>query len=90
MIVQYGYTDGAGDYRIIIDEDKCDGCGECAGACPEALFELYENDYDEEVIRIKHSLVKKIGYLCPGFSNCSEEEKNCHTVCKSDAITHSW
>ena len=90
MIVKYGYTDGSGDYRIVIDEDKCNGCGECIGICPEGLFELYQNDYDEEVIRVKDHLIKRIGYLCPGFSICSRKEGHCHSVCKFSAIDHTW
>ena len=90
MIVKYGYTDGAGDYRIVIDEDKCSGCGVCIDVCPESLFELYENDYDESKAKIKNVLMKKIGYLCPGFAICKRKEKNCHSACESDAITHTW
>ena len=90
MIVKYGYTDGSGDYRIVIDEDKCNACGECINSCPEGLFELYHNDYDEKAVKIKDSLVKKIGYLCPGFSVCKRRESNCHSVCKPEAIHHTW
>ena len=51
----------AGDYRIFIDEDKCYGCGACIDVCPESLFELYENDYDETKAKIKNEVMKKIG-----------------------------
>jgi NAD-dependent dihydropyrimidine dehydrogenase PreA subunit len=30
----YGYKDGSGDYFIIIDTDKCNGCGICEHECP--------------------------------------------------------
>jgi len=29
-------------YLITIKEDKCDGCGECAEACPVNLFEVVD------------------------------------------------
>ena len=26
--------------NIVVDHDKCDGCGECISVCPEDVFEL--------------------------------------------------
>ena len=46
MIANYGYKDGSGEYFIAIDTDRCDGCGECAPACPAGVLEIILNDYD--------------------------------------------
>ena len=87
----YGYADGTGDYFITIDTDKCDGCGECVTACPENLLELAEDDYGKVVAKVKDEVRIKLGYLCPGFNpGCSEKEINCHSVCKNEAISHTW
>ena len=89
MIIHYGYTDGSGEYRVAIDTDRCDGCGKCVAACPEGIFEVAPDDYDEEVARVKDELVKKLGYLCPGLSRCAAQQ-NCHVVCEKEAISHTW
>jgi len=33
---------GIGMVNIVVDHDKCDGCGECISVCPEDVFELNE------------------------------------------------
>jgi len=48
MQAHYGYKDGSGDYFIIIDTDKCNGCKKCAEACPYGVLELIENEFDIE------------------------------------------
>ena len=40
VITHYGYADGSGEYYIVIDGDKCDGCGKCVGECPEGALEI--------------------------------------------------
>ena len=32
-----------GSYEYIIDDDKCIGCGFCAGICPCGVWEMVEN-----------------------------------------------
>lgn len=87
----YGYTDGSGDYFITIDTDKCNGCNNCVQGCPENVFEIIEDDYDESVAAIKQDIITKIGYICPGYyKKCINEKVNCHVVCLEEAIDHSW
>ena len=90
MIIHYGYSDGEGEYRISVDTDKCDGCGACVEVCPKSLFELQLDDYDEMKVVVRHELVKKIGYLCPGISACARNGETCHNVCPHNVFEHSW
>ena len=91
MIAHYGYTDGSGEYYIIIDTDRCDGCGECVTACPHSVFEIAADDYDKAVARVKEGLSKTISYICPGYyRKCHTEKTNCHEVCLREAIDHTW
>ena len=46
MIAQYGFKDGSGDWFVVIDTDKCTGCGDCIGACPVHIFEVGEDEFD--------------------------------------------
>ena len=32
-----------GAYEYVVDEDKCIGCGFCAGICPCGVWEMVEN-----------------------------------------------
>lgn len=91
MKANYGYADATGEYYIQIDTDKCDGCGECVKACPEGLFEIMEDDYGKMVAAVKEEARAKVGYLCPGFHlSCHRQAVNCQSVCRQNAITHSW
>lgn len=35
---------GNGDFEMVVDPDRCIGCGFCAGACPCGIWNLVEND----------------------------------------------
>jgi len=93
----YGYKDGSGDWFIIIDSDRCDGCGRCVEACPADALEVGEDEYDplseKHVARVKEGVRKKIRYTCapcqPGYGEASPP---CVAVCKTRAISHtgSW
>lgn len=30
-------------YNVIVDKDKCTGCGECVDVCPVSVYELQNN-----------------------------------------------
>ena len=75
MLAHYGYKDGSGEYFIIIDTDKCDGCEECVTACPVGVFEVGEDENDpfreEPVAKVSEDHRKKIKYSCaPGGNLC--------------------
>jgi NAD-dependent dihydropyrimidine dehydrogenase PreA subunit len=67
MRAHYGYKDGSGDFFIIIDTDKCNGCGKCVQACPYQVLEIVSNDYDIEggnMASVREEQRKKIKYAC--------------------------
>jgi len=90
----YGYKDGSGDYFIIIDTDKCNGCGKCAEACPYHVLELIPNEFDIEggtMAAVKEEHRKKIKYSCAPCKPITGERKlPCILACEPLAITHSW
>jgi Fe-S-cluster-containing hydrogenase component 2 len=91
MIVHYGYTDAMGDFRITVDTDKCDGCGDCLEICPEGIFQLKEDDYDDIKVEVRQELINKVGILCPGGSICKKNNKfNCIETCQKQALSISW
>ena len=91
MIVNYGYTDGSGEYYIVIDTDKCDGCGQCVDVCPKNVLELAEDDYGDIAVKVRDEVKSKLSYVCLGFNpGCSKHEVNCHSVCEHDVISHTW
>jgi ferredoxin len=90
----YGYKDGAGEWFIIIDTDRCDGCGRCVQACPADVLEVGEDAFDplneKHVARVKEGVDKKISYMCapcrPGYG---EQLPPCTAACQPGAISHT-
>jgi len=90
-IANYGYTDGSGDYWISIDSGRCDGCADCVAACPEKVFEVALDDYDDLVARVRNEVVKKLRYVCGPCKPATRERRlACQEVCLRNAISHSW
>ncbi len=94
MLAHYGYKDGSGEYFIIIDTEKCNGCGNCVKACPYNVLELVPNDFDIEggmMAAVREEERKKIKYTCAPCKPTSGERKlPCVESCDQEAITHSW
>jgi len=90
-IANYGYTDASGDYYITIDSDKCDGCGRCVEACPEDVFEVIIDDYDDLVAKVRDKVVKNLKYV---YASCKPasgvRDCKCELDCDKGAISHSW
>jgi Fe-S-cluster-containing hydrogenase component 2 len=94
MIANYGFKDGSGDWYVIIDTDKCNGCGKCVKVCPLRILEVGQDEIDpfreEPVAFVKHDERKKIRYHCapckPGFG---EKPAPCAGACEFEAISHS-
>jgi ferredoxin len=89
--VQYGYSDGTGDYFITIDSGKCNGCGECVAACPASIFEMVSEDGRKPKAVVSEAVRKRLAIACPGYSLCSSTHKvNCQSACPNDAISMTW
>lgn len=95
MIANYGYKDGSGDWYIVVDTDKCDGCGLCVTACPYGVMEVGQDDADplrdEPVAKVSDLHRKKIKYSCaPCKPTSGVRNLPCVKACKPGAISHSW
>lgn len=91
MKVNYGYSDGTGEYFITVDEGICNGCGDCVPACPSGIFTLAKNDTGQLKAKVRDEVKTRLALLCPGFNACREKTRlNCHRVCSKDALSHSW
>lgn len=92
MIANYGYKDGSGEFFIIVDTDKCAGCGDkpCVEACPEKVLEVMVDDYDDEVIAVRDEHRKKVKYSCAPCKPTATTETPCIRACAPGGIKHSW
>lgn len=87
----YGFADGSGDYWITIDSGSCNGCEKCVSVCPEKVFEVVPDDYDDMVARVRDDVVKKLKYVCTICKPASgEAHLLCQEACPGKAIKHSW
>ncbi|MEG0036491.1 MAG: ferredoxin [Oscillospiraceae bacterium] len=91
MLANYGYEDGSGHYYIKIDTSKCAECSEksCIAICPQKLFVVELDDFDEEVVIIREDARNTLQTDC---ANCKSESGGelCIKACAAKAITHSW
>ncbi len=95
MIANFGYEDGSGKYYIILDTDKCDGCGKCVEACPYNVLEVVDNPFDpvegDQIMIVTEAERKKIKYACmPCKPTSGRVELPCVLACPYQAISHSW
>ncbi|GAB4249758.1 MAG: hypothetical protein Kow00122_07260 [Thermoleophilia bacterium] len=93
MIANYGYQDGSGEYYITIDTDRCLDCEGhwCVEACPQSLFLIEADDYDDEVATIVVSARKQLKEKCAGCKPAAGYETlPCTEACRPGALTHSW
>lgn len=94
MLAHYGYKDGAGEFYITIDTDKCTECSAhgCVEACPAQVLEIITDDWDDVVAKVKDAERQKIKYTCgPCKPNgYNPDELPCRKACPGGAITHSW
>jgi Fe-S-cluster-containing hydrogenase component 2 len=92
VITHYGYIDGSGEYFIIVDSDKCIGCGKCVEKCPQGALEMV-NDFidleDKSVAAVSELHRKKIRYSCAPC-NPKDNQTPCVLACKQGAIKCSW
>jgi ferredoxin len=90
----YGFKDGSGEWFLIIDSEKCNGCGKCVAACPSNILLVGENEFDplgEEIVAaVREEERKKVRYKCapckPGYGEISPP---CIGVCEPGAISHT-
>ena len=92
IITHYGYCDGSGEYYIVIDSDKCNGCGKCIEICPQKALQLQTEFIDLEdktVATVTEEHRKKIKYTC---SSCRPETNQtpCILACDLKAINSVW
>ena len=97
MISNYGYEDGSGFYYITIDGDGCAKCAThgCVEACPQAVYVLEIDDYDDLVAVVTEATRRRLRETC---SSCkgqngaggAERPLPCTTACPAGALRHSW
>jgi len=95
MIAHFGYKDGSGDYFIIVDTDRCNGCGDCVPVCPAGVLEIRDNEFDplaeDTMAAVTEEHRRKIKYSCaPCKPEGGRPPLPCVAACGLDAITHSW
>lgn len=96
MQANYGYSDGSGNYFITIDTDKCDGCGDCVGACPAGVFEAPAEDPNDPLREDPLAVVRdekknKLKYECAPCKPAADRPPlPCVAACGTAAISHSW
>lgn len=95
MIANYGYKDGSGEYYVILDTDKCDGCDLCVKACPEHVLVMGEDMgdplRDAPVVLVTEEHRKKLRYSCASCKPTSGvRDLPCVIACPQGALRHSW
>lgn len=90
----YGFKDASGDWFLIIDTERCNGCGRCVEVCPSNVLEVQRDELDplsEEIVAtVREEKRNKVRYTCapckPGYG---ETTPPCINVCTTGAILHT-
>jgi len=95
VIANYGYQDGSGTYLITIDTACCLDCAArgCLSGCPEGMFAVEVDDYDDEVAIVVERARRQLKERCAGCKpsgGYDRERLPCVTACRPGAISHSW
>lgn len=97
MIANYGYEDGSGFYYITIDGDLCARCSghECTTACPQGVYAIEMDDYDDFIAVVAEGSRRRLHELCSGCkgqngAGGAGHKLPCTTACPAGAIRHSW
>ncbi len=94
MIANFGYKDGAGEFFISIDTDKCNGCGDCVPVCPANALEVRDNEFDpmaeDAMAAVTEAQRKKLNYICSSCKSDPNVPLPCVSACEFNAIAHSW
>ncbi len=88
MIANYGYTDGSGEYYVVLDTDKCTGCGQCVTSCPAHVLEDYVDDYDQKIVKVADAHSHTLKYDCgPCIPVAAPRNARCEKICAPAAIS---
>jgi ferredoxin len=97
MIANYGYEDGSGFYYVSIDGDVCARCAHhaCVTACPQGVYAIEMDDYDDMVAVVSEVARKRLRELCSfckgqNGSSGAERKLLCTAACPEGALRHSW
>ena len=97
MIANYGYEDGSGFYYVTIDGDRCARCSErgCVKACPQDVYTIEMDDYDEPAAVVAEKARRRLRDLCAACKGQNggvgtERRLPCTDACSPGALRHSW
>ena len=97
MIANYGYDDGSGFFYITIDGDQCARCSDhgCVKACPQEVYAIEIDDYDDQVAVVAEKTRKRLREVCVSCKGQNggggaERKLPCTSACKAGALRHSW
>ena len=97
MIANYGYEDGSGFYYITIDGDLCAQCSSrsCVAACPQGVYAIEMDDYDDLVAVVTETARKRLREACApckgrNGDGAAKRQPPCASACPAGAIRHSW
>jgi formate dehydrogenase iron-sulfur subunit len=76
------------DYWVVIDREKCIGCGECVRACIYNVPHLTDKDYNEYATG--GFINKNKAYKCHACTLKEREIPACVSVCPGNALTFDY